>query len=319
MRATSLSRPIVALLSVLAGAAAWKATGAPGEAPRRVELPFPAGQSYKVMQGNRGAFSHNDEWNRFAWDFEMAVGTPIAAAAAGTVVDVKEDSSSGGKNQRFADDANYVEIDHGGGLFSLYMHVSPRSIKPRVGDVVQAGDVIARSGNNGWSTGPHLHFTITDYKGLSHPSLFTDFPRNGGIPRQRDECKSAPKAADRRAPDESALPADAFAKNGIRITSQLPARLWRPRTQYRVTGHIEGPAQKVVLFVMGHDGGDALKDYYGDVNRAGRFDFTFTLFAPQKRWDKNPHAFQVAMARVRPNGGYQSSISVPITIYRDRD
>lgn len=308
------------LLVALAGSAAWGAAGAPGEAALRVKLPFPPGQTYKVMQGNRGTFSHSDEWNRFAWDFDMPLGSPITAVAAGTVVDVKEDSATGGRNKRFAADANYVEIDHGNGLFSVYMHVSPRTIRPRVGDLVRAGDVIARSGNNGWSTAPHLHFTITDFGGLSHPSQFVDFPLNGGIPRERQECKSGPVVRDeRRVPSESTLPADAFARNGIRITSRLPGRLWRPRTQYRVAGRVEGKADKVVLFVMGHDGGDALKDYYGDVDRAGRFDFTFTLFVPQKRWEKNPHAFQVAMARVRPNGGYQSSVSVPITIYRDRD
>jgi murein DD-endopeptidase MepM/ murein hydrolase activator NlpD len=285
--------------------------------PMEVKLPFPPGARHEVEQGNHGKFSHNDVWNRFAWDFPMKIGTPITAAAAGTVVDVKEDSARGGKSKQFADDANYVEIDHGGSRYSVYMHVAQGSVNVTVGDVVQAGDLIAKSGNNGFSTSPHLHFTVTDAAGHSQPSYFSDFPKNKGVPREGDQVESGTPGRRERV-EESRLPRDAFAKNGIRLTSDLPERLWRPREEYRVSGRVDGWGKRVVIFVMGHDGGDALREYFGDVGPGGRFDFSFRLFAPEKRWEKNPHAFEIAMARVRPDGSYQSPISVPITIYRER-
>jgi len=57
---------------------------------------------------------------------------------------------------------NYIIIDHGNGEYSAYMHVSEGTIKKKVGDHVTAGEAIAKVGNTGHSTEPHLHFQVMD-------------------------------------------------------------------------------------------------------------------------------------------------------------
>ena len=81
-------------------------------------------------------------------DLAVPTGTPIRAALPGTVTVSQYNSSYG----------YYVMIDHGNGLSTLYGHNS--QLLAQVGQTVEAGDVIARSGSTGRSTGPHLHFEV---------------------------------------------------------------------------------------------------------------------------------------------------------------
>ena len=74
----------------------------------------------------------------------------VHAAKAGTVI-ISQSSSSYGE---------YVVISHGSGNTTLYAHMSSRSVS--VGDVVEQGDVIGITGSTGISSGPHLHFEITE-------------------------------------------------------------------------------------------------------------------------------------------------------------
>ena len=76
--------------------------------------------------------------------------TEIHAAKAGTVI-VSQYSSSYG---------NYVVVSHGSGNTTLYAHLSSRSVS--VGQYVNQGDVLGITGSTGNSTGPHLHFEITE-------------------------------------------------------------------------------------------------------------------------------------------------------------
>lgn len=81
-------------------------------------------------------------------DFRAAEGTPVYAINSGKVA--------------FADTLrNYgytVIIDHGLGLMTLYMHLS--EIKVEKGDSLEKGDLVALSGNTGYSLGPHLHLSV---------------------------------------------------------------------------------------------------------------------------------------------------------------
>lgn len=81
-------------------------------------------------------------------DIAVSTGSSVLAAEDGTVI-VSQYSSSAG---------NYIMIDHGGGLSTVYMHNS--SLLVSVGEQVKRGQTIAYSGSTGWSTGPHLHFSV---------------------------------------------------------------------------------------------------------------------------------------------------------------
>lgn len=76
-------------------------------------------------------------------------GTQIYSASAGTVVEAVYSNSGYG---------NRLKIDCGNGIVLLYAHCSELSVK--VGDVVNTGDMIAKIGSTGNSTGPHLHFEV---------------------------------------------------------------------------------------------------------------------------------------------------------------
>ena len=82
-------------------------------------------------------------------DMVIPTGTPIRAALDGKVTISKYNAGGYGY---------YVMIDHGNGLATLYGHCS--KLLTRAGQTVQAGDIIALSGNTGRSTGPHLHFEV---------------------------------------------------------------------------------------------------------------------------------------------------------------
>ncbi|MCL2813775.1 MAG: peptidoglycan DD-metalloendopeptidase family protein [Oscillospiraceae bacterium] len=86
-------------------------------------------------------------------DIPAAYGSPIWAANDGVVLIATYSSSYG----------NYIVIDHGGGISTLYAHAS--SLNKKVNDKVMKGDVIAYVGSTGWSTGSHLHFSYME-KGI---------------------------------------------------------------------------------------------------------------------------------------------------------
>jgi murein DD-endopeptidase MepM/ murein hydrolase activator NlpD len=81
-------------------------------------------------------------------DFDANTGDPVSVAAGGVVTYAGVKSGYG----------NVVEVDHGNGYSTLYGHNSRLLV--RVGDVVRAGQTIAKAGSTGRSTGPHVHFEV---------------------------------------------------------------------------------------------------------------------------------------------------------------
>jgi murein DD-endopeptidase MepM/ murein hydrolase activator NlpD len=86
-------------------------------------------------------------------DFAVPSGTQVVAAHGGTVV--KAGGNGAGDGPAYG---NAVVIKHGNGTYSQYAHLSRIDVK--AGQVVKTGQNIARSGNTGNSSGPHLHFEI---------------------------------------------------------------------------------------------------------------------------------------------------------------
>ena len=99
--------------------------------------------------GNRRDPFTGERRGHTGMDLAVPTGTSVRAALPGTVT--VSAYNRGGYGY-------YVMIDHGGGLATLYGHCS--QLLARVGQTVEAGDVIALSGSTGRSTGPHLHFEV---------------------------------------------------------------------------------------------------------------------------------------------------------------
>lgn len=89
-------------------------------------------------------------------DLGGSYGNPIVAAESGTVIIAS--APVAGQNTGGADYGNYIVIDHGNGLATLYGHC--RDLYVSVGDSVSAGQEIAACGSTGTSTGPHVHFEV---------------------------------------------------------------------------------------------------------------------------------------------------------------
>ncbi len=128
-------------------------------------LPFKAGETHKVTQGEMGTFSHFGEFAN-SIDFDL-IGEEFTAMRDGTVVFVKEDSNEGGADRSFEDKANFVWILQPDGSISRYVHLQQNGALVNLGDKVKAGDIIGLSGNTGFTSGPHLHVQVVLQKGFS--------------------------------------------------------------------------------------------------------------------------------------------------------
>lgn len=135
-------------------------------------LPFPLGTSFEISQGFGGEYSHNDAESRYAIDLAVPEGTSVLAARAGVVMQVENEFRAHGADLgKYGDRANYVLVLHDDGSMALYAHLAPGSAIVRPGDKVRVGDFLARSGNTGFTTGPHLHFGVQRNEGMALRSL----------------------------------------------------------------------------------------------------------------------------------------------------
>ncbi len=147
----------------------------------------------KIGQGFHGK-SHRD-WSEdkedfsFSIDFLLPEGTEIIAAREGIVTKVKINGEKNydGKDSKNGEIAykewmNEIEIKHSDGTFASYCHLKNKRSFVKVGDKVKKGQIIGLSGNTGWSSEPHLDFSVIrkNYRGYKVKSLkiiFEDYDR----------------------------------------------------------------------------------------------------------------------------------------------
>ncbi len=134
---------------------ARKAAEAAGKTYNTVSLgdirfiwPCPASSRITSGFGSRSSPTEGASTNHQGIDIGAASGSAVLAAASGTVVISTYSYSAG----------NYIMINHGGGVYTVYMHCS--QLLASEGQSVIQGQTIAKVGSTGYSTGPHLHFGI---------------------------------------------------------------------------------------------------------------------------------------------------------------
>jgi murein DD-endopeptidase MepM/ murein hydrolase activator NlpD len=122
-------------------------------------LPYGNDVSFPIIQGYGARLSHRGA-ERFTLDFGMPVGTPVHAARDGVVVLVEDSHDAGCAREECGRYANFLVVLHSDGTTGEYFHLERGSVQVRVGERVARGQRVARSGNTGFSTAPHLHFGV---------------------------------------------------------------------------------------------------------------------------------------------------------------
>ncbi len=194
-------------------------------------------------------------------DFAAPIGTPVVAAGAGTVT-VEHPDWAG----------NLVRIDHGGGVETLYAHLSRVDVTD--GQVVREGDPVGLVGDRGNTTGPHLHLEVRLDGTAYDPALVLDVPErphpvyvNGEMP-DTALCPATPDGVQRLSCDAavayrllSASYADAFGSE-LCITDSYRSRDGQERA------HLAKPALTATPGTSVHGLGRAV-DLCGGVERFG--------------------------------------------------
>lgn len=121
-------------------------------------------QDYGATDFAKSRYGYRGKWHN-GIDLRASIGTQVLASEDGEVVSV-------GNNDTYCPRGaygRYIVINHSNNLTTLYAHLSRQTVKK--GDIVKRGDLIGYSGQSGYATGPHLHFTVfaqpTFYMGQS--------------------------------------------------------------------------------------------------------------------------------------------------------
>ena len=134
--------------------------------------PFAVSTNHPITQAFPQVATHTTRDSQYAVDIAMPIGTDVMAARGGVVFDVAASNFSGGLDPaRDGPKANVVRILHDDGTYAIYAHLNTNTIRVRPGDRVERGQYIADSGNTGFSSGPHLHFSVVRNAGMTIESV----------------------------------------------------------------------------------------------------------------------------------------------------
>lgn len=187
-----------------------------------LQVTGPRATPLHISQAWNGSGSHATAEHRHAVDFAAPVGTPVLAARDGVVMQVESRFADNTASYSSSSDniasnsiaspatlpashdtdgiverANSVRVLHDDGSMALYAHLQRGGVRVLPGQRVRRGQVIALSGNSGFSLGPHLHFAVQVNRGLRLESVpFRMFGPHGVL----DFNAGIPEGSDGRSP-----------------------------------------------------------------------------------------------------------------------
>jgi murein DD-endopeptidase MepM/ murein hydrolase activator NlpD len=130
--------------------------------PVQLRMVVPVAGNRSASFGLRRVFNGQSRNPHSGMDIAAGTGTPFVAPLAGTIIDVGDYYFNG----------NTIWLDHGGGLLSMFCHLSKTSVA--VGEVVKQGQILGAVGATGRVTGPHLHWSVNLNRVMVNPALFLD-------------------------------------------------------------------------------------------------------------------------------------------------
>jgi len=155
---------ILELFDLLPEAQGWLDAPFPPDYPREITSEYREEREVEE-DGFRKTFIH------YGVDWKCKTGDPIVAVGPGIVFKPRSDTLMG----RIEGFGKHVWIQHPGGLYTVYAHMSELEVRP--GDKIKQGKVIGLCGSTGNSTGPHIHLGVSD----QHPNDFVLYgERNPG-------------------------------------------------------------------------------------------------------------------------------------------
>ena len=254
-------------------------------------------------------------------DFGVAIGTPISAAAAGTVIRAVDGCSNRGSMSSRCGGGfgNHVILSHADGRATLYAHMTPGSLRVRQGERVECGEQIGLSGNSGRSTGPHLHFEVrsggisdvgayyargaTDPYGGTCSSQTQSLWNGGASPSQT--CRMMPRTGEDAAFVRATQPDTIVATPGQEITQRWTLRNTGTTTWSAGGGHR-----------LEHAGGPTLEglrrmDVSSDVAPNATSEFSVTVRAPTA---PGTYTARYRMASNASTGGFGTAVTIKIRV-----